>query len=167
MLNFDFWLKQVFSLIKTNIVSEPAAPRLRRWSLLNVLKTGRRPVIIPVRSGHLARKEVEPESNRLNRRSDRRTGRTGRFPSNRLAQFFFSSQHPRSYSHCRRSLECRLVGSSPHALESPPPKCCKAPSPATQPPIPRGCSHCCRQCLKYQKILAIFLKNRGVRVREI
>ena len=81
--------------------------------------------------------------------------------------FFFSSQHPRSYSHCRRSLECRLAGSSPHALESPPPKCCKAPSPATQPPIPRGCSHCCRQCLKYQKILAIFLKNRGVRVREI
>ncbi|XP_034683318.1 uncharacterized protein LOC117912737 isoform X2 [Vitis riparia] len=87
--------------------------------------------------------------------------------ANYLLQGYYEGKHPRSCSHCRRSLECRPTGSRPHALESPPPKCCKAPSPATQPPIPRGYSHCCRQCLKYRKILAIFLKNRGVRVREI
>ena len=75
MLNFDFWLKQVFSLIKTNIVSEPAA---RRWSLLNVLKTGRRPVIIPVRSqrGWARIEPAEPEIGPPNR-------------TNRPTQFFF------------------------------------------------------------------------------
>ena len=129
------------------------------------------PVTIPVWSDHLARKEIEPESNRLNRRLDRQSGLTGQFPLNRPTQFsffsFFSSQHPRGCSHCHRSLERRPVGSSPRALEGPLSKRCKAPSLATQPPLPRGCSHCRRQCLKYRKILAIFLKNHGVRVREI
>ena len=146
----------------------------------NVLKIGadrsyrsnRRSVTISVRSGHLARKEVEPKSNRLNRRSDRQIERIGRFPPNRPPQsfFFFSffpSQHPRGCSHCRRSLEHRPAGSSPRTLESPPSKRCKAPSSATPPPLPRSCSHYRRQCLKYRKILAIFLKNHGVRVREI
>ena len=63
----------------------------------NVLKIGadrsyrsnRRSVTISVRSGHLARKEVEPKSNRLNRRSDRQIERIGRFPPNRPTQSFF------------------------------------------------------------------------------
>ena len=71
--------------IKTNVLKTGPDRPVR----LSTGRSDRRPVTIPVRSGHLARKEVEPELNRLNRRSDRRTGRTGWFPPNRPTQSFF------------------------------------------------------------------------------
>ena len=63
---------------------------------------------------------IELKSNRVNWRSNRRTGQIGQFHQNHPIQFYFIFSYMRSCSHCCQPLEHRFASSTPpKTLQSP------------------------------------------------